>query len=112
MTDAQAMTSLNTLDRSRNKATMSGREVINAFSGNKTEWDALSATNQDRIISLCSRAELDPFGIDKDIFQDAAAGATNTLADLNAARVETISRGDEIGFGLVLEGHVTYARTL
>lgn len=112
MTDGQVAVDLNTVYRSRNRTTMSGREVMEAFAANTAEWDALTAANQDRIIALTGREDLDPFGIDAHIFTQAAAGATNTISALNAARTEAISRAVELGFGTVHSGDVANARAI
>ena len=96
MTNQQVVDSLNAVDRTRNRASMTGKEVKDRI--DVTEWDARTDAQKQIILALCNRDDLDPFGIDAQIFQDAMAGATNTLAALTSYRVEDISRAQEIGF--------------
>lgn len=112
MTDEQVVTDMNTQYRPRNRTTMTGREVIDAFNANVSEWAALTAVEQDRIIALCGRDDLNPFGIDAQIFADAANGATNTIAALQTARVESVSRAVELFGTNVIIGDVQNARAL
>ena len=68
MTDQQCVDSLNTVDRTRNRTTMTGAEVKKAFELDATtrgEWAALSADAKSHILALCSRDDLDPFGLDR-----------------------------------------------
>lgn len=111
LSDADAATEINAVDKSYNVPQMSGKEVKDAFEGNSTEWDALTDANKQIILALTARDDLDPHGIDADIFADAAAGATNTIAALNAARTLTRSDADIQGFGTVLDSHIATARS-
>lgn len=108
MTDIQVADSLNTVDRTRNRSVITGKEVKERI--DVGEWATRTDAQKQIILALCNRDDLDPFGIDATIFQDAMAGATTTLANLNAYRVEDVSRGEEIGFGVVSEADVYAAR--
>lgn len=104
MTDQQVADSLNAADSAYTYdiPTFTGRQVKEAFAGNSGEWAALTEGNKQIILSLCARDDLNPHGVDAAIFQEAAAGATNTLAALNAARTVNVSRAVElniVGFG-------------
>lgn len=112
-TDAAAAAALlNTVDRPRNRTSMTGKEIKDAI--DTGEWDTRTDHQQQIILQLVARDDLDPFGIDAHIMQDAMAGAGGlTLAALIDARVETVSRIREleIGFGdVVSDGHVAKAR--
>lgn len=108
MTDQQVADSLNTVDRTRNRSVVSGKEVKDRI--DLGEWAARTDAQKQIVLALCNRDDLDPFGIDATIFQDAMAGATTTLANLTAYRVEDISRGVELGLGVVNDYDVYAAR--
>lgn len=94
MTDQQIADDLNTVYRQRNRSAMTGKEVKDRI--DTTEWSARTDAQKQIVLAMCTRDDLDPFGIDAEIFQDAMAGATTTLANLNTYRVEDISRAVEI----------------
>lgn len=110
MTDQQVADDLNTVYRTRNRAVMSGKEVKDRI--DTTEWSGRTDAQKQIVLALCNRDDLDPFGIDAQIFQDEMAGATNTIAALNSYRVENISRGEELGFGAVALYDVESARSI
>ena len=99
MTDAQFLTSINTKDRPRNKTSMTGREVKSHV--DVAEYKVLSDAKKLQMIELVKRDDLNLFGLDKDILVDIFGGLSTTGAKLVAARVESISRGVEIGWGVV-----------
>jgi len=106
LTDAQLLTSLNTADRSRNRTEMTGREV--AANIVDAEYDALSDAKKSQFLELIgrrgdslSRAALDPFGFPANVVKNIFGSGSTTVSNLATARVETISRGVEIGWGVV-----------
>ena len=104
---------LNLVNRERNRVSMSGLEVKQAFDLDVTtrgEWAALTDTKKSQILALVSRDDLDPFGVDAMLFQDIAATATATKAQLLVLRVESVSRAVETGFGVVSSADVDAAR--
>lgn len=106
--NAVAAGQLNAVNRTRNRSVMTGKEVKDRIA--IAEWNARTDAQKQIILAMCNRDDLDPFGIDAQIFQDAMTGATATLAELNAYRVEDISRAVELGFGAVTAAHVDTAR--
>ncbi len=100
MTDAVLLVSLNAADRSRDRTSMTGREVKEQV--DSTEYNALSDAKKQQMIELLKRDDLDMFGLDRDIMIDIF-GASTTGTNLVAARVESISRGVQIGWGVVTE---------
>lgn len=108
MTDQEAADDLNTVYRTRDRSVMTGKEVKDRI--DTTEWSGRTDTQKQIVLALCNRDDLDPFGIDAQIFQDAMAGATNTLAALTTYRVEDVSRAEELGFGTVTASDVDAAR--
>ena len=108
MDDAAAAADLNTLYRKRNKERMSGSEILNEVV--KSEFNALSAGDQQRMWDILHLGEVNPFGIEADMMIDIFGGGSSTISALQAARRDDISRGDELGIGLVKPGHVEEAR--
>ena len=109
MTDQEAADSLNdTIDRDRNRTTMTGREV--AAEIDDAEYDALTDVKKAQILSLTSGDDIDPFGFGAFVTKDVFGVGSNTVAALAAARVETVSRADELSLGVVYAGHVENAR--
>jgi len=101
MNDVQLLSSLNAADRSRNRTSMTGREVKSQV--DSTEYNALSDAKKQQMIELMKRDDLDLFGLDKEIMIDIFGGASTTGTSLVTARVESITRGVEIGWGVVIE---------
>lgn len=97
MTDQEIADDLNTVYRTRNRSVATGKEIKDMIQ--TADWDSRSEAQRNTLLSLFARDDLDPFGIDAHIFQEAMTGATGTsVADLAAWRVEDISRGVELGF--------------
>lgn len=100
MTDVEVANSLNdTEDRPRNKASMSGREVMDEVVD--SEYDGLTSAQKTQFISLTSGGDLDPFGFAANVVKNIFGNPSNTLTALAAARVELVSRAEELGFGEV-----------
>jgi hypothetical protein len=108
MTDQQAADDLNTVYRTRNRTSMTGREFKNQWDA--TEFSVLSESQQSLLYSLASRDDLDPFGIDATTVQGIFPGGGTTITALAAYRVEDISRGEELGIGTVSAANVDSAR--
>lgn len=108
MTDEEASTDLNTVYRTRNRTSMTGREVaaeiVNA------EYDALSDAKKNQILSLSSASDIDPYGFAANVIKDVFGAGSLTVTALALARVENISRATELGLGVVYPGHVEEAR--
>lgn len=98
MTDQQLLDSLNTADLPRNRTSMTGREVKESV--DVTEFKALSDAKKQQMIELTKRDDLDLFGMDKDILLDIFGAVSTTGTNLVAARVEMISPGVKIGWGV------------
>ena len=98
MTDQELVDSLNAVNRSRDRTSMTASEVLNAV--DKTEWVALIDAERQQIWDILHMGEVNPFGIEADLFQDIFGGST-TITALQAIRVEAISRAQELGVGVV-----------
>jgi len=105
MDDAQFLTSITTPDRTRNRVSMSGKEVKDRVT--TADWNSRDADQKSQLLALVARDDLDPFGIDADIFTGIMTGAVGTsVADLAAYRVESITRVEEIGLSTPSLGDV------
>lgn len=115
LSDQAAADSLNAVDRDRIKSSLSGDDVFNA--ADPAELAALAkGTSAQKaefqmFLAICARESIRPDGnattrLIREIF---GAGST-TLTNLDVLRTETVSRGDEIGFGTVGLGDVAEAR--
>ena len=108
MNNVEAATSLNTVNRTRNKTSMTGSEVINNVDA--TEWGALTDIQQSKVWDIIHLGTLNPFGVEATLLIAVFGGGSDTIAALAAARVDAVSRGEELGLGLVRPGHVENAR--
>ena len=108
MTNEEVSDSLNALNRSRNRTSISGREFTDEIIG--TEYIALSDSKKGQFLSLVSGDALDPFGFAMDVLVDIFGSSSATVIRLRAFRVETISRAAELGIRDVRAGVVGGAR--
>ena len=116
MTDEQAAADLNTVYRTRNRASLSGDEVFQATV--PAEFNALSdgsgnntADIQSHWIGFCGRETIDPFATANVQFViDTFGSGSTTVSNLQALRVEDVSRAEELGLGTVTAGDVQKAR--
>lgn len=111
MTDAEAVVSLNTEDRTRVKLSMTGDAVFAAT--DTTEFGDLTDHKRLAWLALCGRSNIDPAGVANVALVNWVFGlASATLAALATARTDTISRAVELGLGYIYEGHIQQARAL
>ena len=100
MTGEQIITSIHALVRPRNRTSMTHTEVLNTIV--LSEFNGLAADKQENVWNVLKMGGegLNPFGVEATIFIDAF-GDSDTITALKAARVELISRVQEIGVGAV-----------
>lgn len=111
MTDAEVAADLNTVYRTRNKQSMSGDEVFQQTV--PAEFDALSEDHQQLWMAFCGRDRINPFATaNVQLVVHIFGSGSTTIANLQDARVEDISRAVELGLGEVSEGAVNHARAL
>lgn len=113
MTDAQAASSLNdVLDRvPPGNPTFDASEVFQRI--DQTEFNALSNADEAKVWNVLHLGLLNPWGREADILTDAFGAGSTTITDLKAWRNgKRVSRGRELGFGIVREGYVSAARAL
>ena len=102
MTDQEAADDLNTAYRTRNRARLGGDEIAQA--ADSTEFDALddgSANNTADVkshwLALCGRETVDPFATaNVQLVISIFGGGSVTVSNLNAARIESITRAQEL----------------
>ena len=104
MTSAQILLDLQTINRTRNKTGLNPSEVFQNI--NQTEWDALSASDQDEVWNVLHLGDpLNPFGREATRFIAIFGGGSITITALQALRVENISRLQQIGIGGTVTQH-------
>ncbi len=108
MTDQQATDDLNTAYRSRNRTSMTGREVRAEVVD--TEYDVLTAEKKAQLLALTASEDLDPFGMAANVIKDIFSGSSVTISNLQTARVESITRAQELGIDPAKAGEVQVAR--
>lgn len=109
MSDVAAAASLNTVNRSKNRTSMTGDEIFQQTV--PASFNGLSDTLKSQWLAFCGRSALDPFATANVQFVVAVFGAASqTVTNLNAARVTLVSRAQELGLAEILPGHVAMAR--
>ena len=109
MDDQQATIDLNTIYRTRDRTSMTASEVLNTV--DTAEWSALVDADQRKIWDILHMGgELNPFGKEAQMFISVFGGGSNTILALADARVEDITRGQELGLGIIKESDVYKAR--
>ncbi len=105
-----------TTGRTRNRASMTGDEI--AQQAVSTAYDALSdgsvantADVKSHWLAFCARASVDPFAnANEQLVISIFGSGSQTVLNLQAARLEPISRATELGLGFVHARDVGYAR--
>ncbi len=96
MTVAQRLASINGLTRSQNRTSMSGDEVFQNMDSRAT-LDGLTEAQRRDFLDLCGRDSLDPFGaMNVELIKSIFGNTSATVNNLVAARIEAISRAQEI----------------
>ena len=101
---------INAKDQTRIKASISGSELFRATS--KTEFAALPAAKQSAWRETCAIQDHDPAqgGITEATVLDIFPVQGATVAALQAARNETVSRAEVLGLGVVIAADIQRAR--
>jgi len=110
MTDVEVADDINAVYRQRNRETMMASEAFNAIV--KLEFNALNDVNQQLVWDIIHMGELNPFGLEADIFVDIFGAGSGTITALKDIRKEDISRGEELGLGVVYASYVAEARAM
>jgi len=108
-TDQQCADDLNTVYRTRNRASIQTWEVLEATVA--AEYTALSAAEKQRYQILISAGTLNPVGNNiRAAFSAMFAAGTTTRTNLLALASEPCSRAEELGLGAMTAGEVFRAR--
>ena len=109
--DELAAGELNVVNRTRNRTTVEGSEILNAT--DDTEFGALSAANKTDWLNLCGVESINTAsGVAKSMEADLFGPGTTTRTNLAAMRNKDVSRAVELGLGFIWTGHVEAARAL
>ena len=109
MSDTAAATSLNEVNRFRNRTTMTGSEILNAV--DVGEWTGLSNAEKQTVWDIVHLGEVNPFGVEATLVLSVfSAPDSPTIAALIAVRKESVSRATELGLAYVYPGDVENAR--
>ncbi len=117
MTDEEAAADLNTSYRSRNRTSMTGDEIAQA--ADPAGFNALDDGSENNTpdtkghwLALCGRETINPFAnANVQLVIAIFGGGSTSVSNLNAARVESITRAVELGIAFVKTGHVDVARS-
>jgi hypothetical protein len=110
MSDLEAAVDLNTVYRTRNVTSMSATEIFQNV--DTAEYNALTTDARNECWGLLGMGTLNPWGQEAQVFVEIFGIGSDTIVALQAARVEDISRGVELGLGQVHEGDVLKARAV
>ncbi len=108
MSDEELADSLNTADRPRNRTSMSRSEILQAVV--PAAYNALTGDDLVAFWGLLSVENINPFGVEAEVMKQIFGTSSATVIALASARIETISRAQELEFGEVKAGHVQFER--
>lgn len=111
MTDAQAAVDLNTKYRTRTRTTLSSAEIYERT--DIAEFQAKTAAQQVYVRDIWGLGDNVAVGVGskaRTVYLAVFSASSNTASNIGAALVESISRADELGLGIVLAVHVYKAR--
>lgn len=111
MSDEEVVADMNDLYCTRQRTNVAGYEILAVTDDD--EWDLLTEAEKTQWLSLCAIAVVD-IGSGAAMAMEAAlfGPGTVTRTSLVALKTEDISRGTEIGWGLVKVGHIEMARSV
>lgn len=105
MGDKQILASLTNASRERNRVGMTGSELAAVV--DSSAYDSLTDAKKLQFLSLVASENIDPFGFAANVVKDIFGAGSATVQALAAARVETISRSDELGIPRILGKELT-----
>jgi len=95
VTDAQALAALTTADQQRPKSSLRNKEILEAC--DPAELVALTGDAAASVWGLLGIDEVDPYGNAAQVFVNAFGAGSMTITNLQALRVEYVTRADVIG---------------
>lgn len=110
MSNSQISDDINTEYRDLNRKTMMSHEVFNAIV--KAEYNALADADKAMVWNILHMGEINPFGLESDIFTDIFGTGSQTITNLKNLRKQIQSRAAELGLPILCEGFVIDAKAL
>lgn len=113
MSDAEAATSLNTVDRTRHADTLPSADIYEATVS--SEFQALTDAQQAYVRDMWGLGDGVHIGAGSNartVYQSVFGTESDTWTALIAAAQESVSRAEELGLGTVRESDVVKARAL
>ena len=108
MTSVEVVASLKTENRSVDKTSMTGSEILNNVDA--TQWAGLDAAGKQTVWDIVHLGTINPFGVEATLLIGVFGAGTATITALAAARVNTVSRATELGLGGFRVGDVDRIR--
>lgn len=109
MNDLAAAADLNTIYRTKLRDAVSGSEIFNVT--DTAEYTALTNTQKASWDALCAIDSINTSsGVAKAKEAELFGAGTTTRSNLLALRKPPASRAEELGLGIVYEGHIQEAR--
>lgn len=106
--DALAAAEINLTNIDRDRTSMTGREVAAEIVD--SDYDGLTDGEKTQVLSLVASSDIDPFGFAANVVKGIFGAGSDTVTALATARVESISRAVELGFGTIGANHIELAR--
>jgi hypothetical protein len=106
--DSIAAGQLNAKNRTRNKESLTGSEVMNAI--DQAAWDGLQDPGRQKVWNIVHMGTVNPFGREAALLIDVFGAGSATIVALALARVTSISRAVEVDLGVVRAGDIQRAR--
>jgi len=111
MSDSEAADDLNTVYRTLPVDTVPGSDIFN--NTDDAEYGALTAEEQNRWLNMCGVSDIDvSSGVAKSLEAELFGAGTDTRTNLLALKTRDVSRGEELGLGIVKAGNVEEVRRL
>jgi len=104
LNDQQLLDNLNARNISRPRVSLTGKEVRDKIVA--AEYRLLTPGKKEQMLSYLesfNEDQFDPNGLGAVIIDDIFGSGSTTMANITAAQTELISRGVEIGWGVVSE---------
>lgn len=99
MNRGEILIDMNTVYQTTNKSSLTGSEILNAV--DKAEYLALTDPNKQVMWDIVHLGNINPFGIEADLFVDIFSGGSATITALQALRINNVTRGQKLKVGIL-----------
>lgn len=103
-----AAVQINEVNRTKDRTSMSGSEVLNAI--DTAEYNLLAPEDKDRVWQVIHLGTINPFGVEETLMKSIFGSGSTTIATLANLRKDDVSRAVELGLGKVRAGTIREAR--